>query len=292
MSQYHTINAGELERGFTAVARADGSPIAAGTVNYYLKCKSGANAGKWWRNSDQSWQAAETANAMAHDADGHWDILLTAGAAGPFTAGVRYREYMKESGDLHVPEGRLLACDAAPGTTGGPLVVGTGGGAVNPSGGKVLATIGIGDNADKSGYSLAAGNNVIGPTAGIVDDDIHTTGFKNGTVRLCARVFKDGADIHRADVATIAYSVFLLDDQDADARTAIEGHSGVSLSAASVIFDTLQSDSQASNYNFRHTVPIGVHAAFTIAGRNYLVEYTIMPVAGEKIILRFRVHVL
>ena len=37
---------------------------------------------------------------------------------------------------------------------------------------------------------------------------------------------------------------------------------------------------------------IGVHPAFTIAGRNYLAEYTIMPVAGEKIILRFRVHVL
>ena len=292
MSQYHTINAGELERGFTAIARLDGSPITAGTVNYYLKCKSGANAGKWWRDSDQSWQATETANAMTHDADGHWDVLLTAGVSGPFVAGVRYREYVKESGNLHVPEGRLLACDAAPGTTGGPLVVGAGSGGVNPSGGKVPATIASGDNSDKAGYSLAGNDGGVGPTAGVADEDIYTTAFKNGAARLCARVYKDGADIHQADVSTIVYSVFLLDDQDPDARTAIDGHSAVSLAAADVIFDTLQSDSQASDYNFRHVIPIAVHPAFTIAGRNYLVEYTIAPVAGEKIILRFRVHVL
>jgi hypothetical protein len=292
MSQYHTINAGELERGFTVVAKANGDPITTGTVNYYLKAKSGANAGKWWRNSDQTWLPAETANAMTHDADGHWDILLTAGATGPFVAGVRCLEYIKESGNLHVPDGRLLACDAAPGTTGGSLVVGTGMGGVNPSGGKVPATIAFGDNADKSGYSLADASGGVGPTANIADEDIHTTAFKNGTVRLCARVYKDGADIHRADVSAIVYSIFLLDDQDADSRTVVAGHNAVSLVVAGVVFDTLQSDSQASNYNFKHIVPISVAPAFTIAGRNYLAEYTITPVAGEKIILRFRVHIL
>jgi hypothetical protein len=83
-----------------------------------------------------------------------------------------------------------------------------------------------------------------------------------------------------------------LDDQDADARTAVTGHSAVPLAAADIIFDTLQNDSQASGYNFKHIIPIGVHPAFTIAGRNYLAEYTITPAVGEKIILRFRVHVL
>jgi hypothetical protein len=292
MSQYHTINAGELERGFTVIARLDGSPITAGTVNYYLKCKSGANAGKWWRDSDQSWQATETANAMTHDADGHWDVLLTAGGSGPFVAGVRCREYVKEDGNLHVPKGRLLVCDAAPGSPGGPLVVGAGAGGINPSGGKVAATIAPGDNADKTGYSLVGASGGVGPTAGIADEDIYTTAFKNGTARLCAHVYKDGADIHQADVATIAYSVFLLDDQDPDARAGIDGHTEASLDAADVIFDTLQSDSQASDYNFRHVIPIADYPAFTIAGRNYLVENTIAPVAGEKIILRFRVHVL
>jgi len=124
------------------------------------------------------------------------------------------------------------------------------------------------------------------------DADIYCTAFKNGTVRLLARVYFDGANVKQADVSTIVYNVFLLDDRDPDARTAVAGHSAVSLVVADVIFDMLQSDSQASDYNFRHVIPIGVHPAFTIAGRNYLVEYTIMPVAGEKIILRFRVHVL
>lgn len=313
MSQYHTINAGELERGFTVIARLDGSPITTGTVNYYLKCKSGVNAGKWWRNSDQTWQASETANAMTHDADGHWDILLSAGAAGPFVAGIRYREYVKEAANLHVPDGRLLVCDAAPGTTGGPLVVGTGSGGINPSGGKVpatiaagdnsdktgysvsgkvAATIAVGDNSDKTGYSLADASGGIGPTANIADEDIHTTAFKNGTARLCARVYIDGSDIQRANVSTIAYSVFLLDEQDPDIRTVVTGHSAVSLAVSDVIFDTLQSDSQTSNYNFRHIIPINVHPAFTIAGRNYLAEYTITPIVGQKLILRFRVNVL
>jgi hypothetical protein len=105
VSQYHSINAGETERFFTVVARASGAPITSGTVNYYLKAKSGANAGKWWKNADETWDAAETANAMTHDADGHWEIDL---ASSPFADGVRYLEYVKESGDLHVPQARHL----------------------------------------------------------------------------------------------------------------------------------------------------------------------------------------
>lgn len=105
MSQYHSINAGETERFFTVVARASGAPITSGTVNYYLKAKSGANAGKWWKDADQTWDVAETANAMTHDADGHWEIDLT---STPFADGVRCLEYVKESGDLHVPQARHL----------------------------------------------------------------------------------------------------------------------------------------------------------------------------------------
>lgn len=105
MSAYNSIDVGETIRTATVVARADGSPITTGTVNYYLKAKSGANSGKWFRNSDQTWQASETANAMSHDADGHWDITL---ALSPFLSGVKYVEYVKESADLHVPFARYL----------------------------------------------------------------------------------------------------------------------------------------------------------------------------------------
>ncbi len=180
---------------------------------------------------------------------------------------------------------------AAAGTSGGLLVVGTGSGGVNPSGGKVPATIAIGDNADKSGYSINGTSGGTGVTASVALEDIYATAFKNGAVALYARVYKNGADITTADLSTIVYSVYLLDGGDPDERTAIAGHTGVSLLVSSVIFDTLQSDLEAGNYNFKHTVPAGVTPAFTIAGRDYLVEYTLTPTAGEKIIVRFRIEV-
>ena len=105
-SDIHSVLVGELWRKASLVAKASGSAIAAGTVNYYLKALTGANAGKWWKNADQTWDVAETANAMTHQADGCWTITL---AATPFADAIIYLEYAKESGDLHVAgEGRLL----------------------------------------------------------------------------------------------------------------------------------------------------------------------------------------
>jgi hypothetical protein len=106
MSDIISIRVGEVWRSAGIVKKADGAPITAGTVNYYLKALTGDNAGKWWKNSDQTWAVAETANAMTHQADGNWSIQL---AATPFADGIVYLEYAKESGDLHVPaEGRML----------------------------------------------------------------------------------------------------------------------------------------------------------------------------------------
>jgi hypothetical protein len=130
------------------------------------------------------------------------------------------------------------------------------------------------------------------PSAGTSSEDIYVTAFKNGTERLTARVFLDGADITQAAVTSIAYSVYLLDANNPDSRTAVTGHSAVSLTKTDVVFDTIQTDSQSSNYNFRHTPPISTHEAFATAGRNYLVEYTITPVTGQKVIVRFRVSVI
>jgi hypothetical protein len=84
----------------------------------------------------------------------------------------------------------------------------------------------------------------------------------------------------------------LLDDSDKNARTAVEGHTSVSLTVANVIFDTVQTDYAASNYNFKHTPSNAAYPAFTIAGRHYLAEYTITLVSGETIIVRFKVNVL
>ena len=106
MSDILSIRVGEVWRGAGMVARADGSAITTGTVTHYLKALTGANAGKWWKNDDQTWAESETGTAMTHQADGRWTVEL---AASPFEVGVIYEEYAKESGDLHVPaEGREL----------------------------------------------------------------------------------------------------------------------------------------------------------------------------------------
>ena len=85
------------------VAKASGSPIISGTVNFYLIDKDGTNADKWYRGSDTSWQAAEAiAGAATHRADGHWYLSLPSAV---WERNVRYRLYAKESGDLHIPVG-------------------------------------------------------------------------------------------------------------------------------------------------------------------------------------------
>ena len=111
MSDVLSIRVGEVWRKAGMVAKASGSAITSGTVNHYLLAMSGDNAGKWWKNADQTWAATETATAMTHAADGSWTVEL---AESPFEAGVIYLEYAKESGDLHIAgEGRLLRGYAA-----------------------------------------------------------------------------------------------------------------------------------------------------------------------------------
>lgn len=110
MGDYRTVEAGStLARVMTLEARADMSPITSGTVNLYIKALSGANAGKWWKDSDNSWAASETANAMTHVADGHWTFAFS--SASPWTNGVLFLEYAKESGDLHRPVKNALVAE-------------------------------------------------------------------------------------------------------------------------------------------------------------------------------------
>ena len=90
------------------VARADGSPITAGAVNFYLIDDDGPNAGKWFRGSDDSWQASEAiAGAGTHKADGHWQRTIEAVAWKNMTS---YTLYAKESGDLHIPISTKVLC--------------------------------------------------------------------------------------------------------------------------------------------------------------------------------------
>ena len=127
--------------------------------------------------------------------------------------------------------------------------------------------------------------------------DIHSTAFKNGSVTLLARVVgADGDPIVQADVASAEYSVYLLDDRDPDARSAVTGHDGVALSVASIVFNSLQTDSlwtvDETGYNFRHVLDVSANQAFAIAGRRYLIQFELTPGSGQVILVRFRVNVI
>ena len=127
--------------------------------------------------------------------------------------------------------------------------------------------------------------------------DIYGTAFKNGSVTFLARIVgQDGANVLPSDIATVRYTVYLLDDQDADSRTAVAGHTNVSLGIADVLFNALQTDPiwtvDAIGYNFRHVLDVSAHPTFTIAGRRYLIEYQLMPLTGQKILVRFRINVI
>ena len=129
--------------------------------------------------------------------------------------------------------------------------------------------------------------------------DIFGTVFKNGTATLMARVLDDqAAPIVCGGIRSAVYSVFLLDDEDADARWAVPGHDRVPLTVGDVIFDQLESgppwdaSEDSAGYNFRHVPDASRQPAFPIAGRRYLVEYRLTPAAGQPILVRFRINVI
>jgi len=127
--------------------------------------------------------------------------------------------------------------------------------------------------------------------------DIHGVAFKNGSTTLLARVVgSDGQAIVQADISSAKYSVYLLDDQDADGRTPVSGHADVALEVADLVFNSLQTDAlwtvDAVGYNLRHVLDISENQAFTVAGRRYLVEFELTPGSGQVILVRFRVNVI
>ena len=123
--------------------------------------------------------------------------------------------------------------------------------------------------------------------------DVHGIVFKNGTATCLARVVgADAANITQSDIATITYSVYMLNDQNADTRADVTGHTDAALVVVDTIFDTLQTDAiwtiDDTGYNFKHEIDISSNEAFAIAGREYLVEFSLTPSSGQLILVRFR----
>ena len=127
--------------------------------------------------------------------------------------------------------------------------------------------------------------------------DIIGTVFKNGSATLLARVVgADGTPVNQADIASVQYGVYLLDNDDPDAETVVTGHDGVSIGVSSLIFDTLQTDSvwdvDETGYNFKHVLDVSANQAFAVAGRTYRIVFELTPAAGQIILVRFRVHAI
>jgi hypothetical protein len=128
-------------------------------------------------------------------------------------------------------------------------------------------------------------------------NDIYGTAFKNGSVTLLARIVgAQDENVLQANINSVHYTVYLLDDQNPDSRSAVAEHADVPLVVSEIIFDTLQTDPtwtvDTTGYNFRHVLDVSAHQAFAVAGRRYLVEYRLTPAVGQIILVRFRINVI
>lgn len=102
------------------VAKADGDPITSGTVTFYLRARNGANAGKWFRASDSTWQSAESSAGTATHIGTRatWELSIVAAA---WIGGVTYDLYGDESGHLQLDYTEQVVTWAPPNTGTGEV---------------------------------------------------------------------------------------------------------------------------------------------------------------------------
>jgi hypothetical protein len=122
------------------------------------------------------------------------------------------------------------------------------------------------------------------------------TVFKTSSGLLLARIDNWSAGyITQAIFGTAKYTIYLLDadyPNDPNTRTVVDNHEDVALTISAVVFDTLQTDAvwtrDVTGYNFKHQIDVKTNQAFTIAGRQYLVVVTLVPLVGQEIVVNFR----
>ena len=97
--------------------------------------------------------------------------------------------------------------------------------------------------------------------------------YEDSTFSVLARIHANGTNVVQADVSTITYSIYPTDSTTAHTTA-------TSLTVATVIFDTLQTDARwtkdITGYNWRHDVAATVLVDPT---KDYQIEYkvTILP---------------
>jgi hypothetical protein len=127
--------------------------------------------------------------------------------------------------------------------------------------------------------------------------DICGTVYRRGTALLLARVVaEDGHPITPGEIASAEYSIFEVDPEDPESRRPIAGHTARGVAVGGLITDSLRTDFpwdvDQTGYNFRHVLDVSEDPAFPAAGRHYLVEFSLRPVEGQIILVRFRLYAI
>ena len=127
--------------------------------------------------------------------------------------------------------------------------------------------------------------------------EIYGTVFSNCTATFLARIVDEsGIPLTISDIHSVKYTIFLLDDQNPVARTAVVGHEQITLQVSSVMFNTLQTNNiwsiDTAGYNFRHAPDTDNSESFPIPHRNYLIIYQIVPFEGASIHIHFHVNAI
>jgi len=126
-----------------------------------------------------------------------------------------------------------------------------------------------------------------------IANDVHGHVFKNSSVVLLARlVGEDGQLVTTSTLSSIEYTIYELDEANPDTLTPVSGHTSVSVTIGSAVFDDLQIDELWSvdqqGYNFRHVLDVSANQAFTKAGVHFLARFELIPTSGQTIVARFK----
>ena len=134
----------------------------------------------------------------------------------------------------------------------------------------------------------------VGPLAGINNADIPVNATPMQSGPLVATVYTaSGAYALIETTSSITYTIYDLEQTGPECITGwtpatVAGHSGVSLSPSSVMFDTLQTSALGTNYNFVHTPSESLGEPYPHAGV-FLIAYTFTPTFGSVFYVNFRV---
>lgn len=112
---------------------------------------------------------------------------------------------------------------------------------------------------------------------------IAVTIYEDSGAYLMARVLGgDGSAVAQADISSIAYSVYDMDDTSSPATG--------TLTVANVVYDSLQTDSRwtedTTGYNFGWSAPASL---FPSGSKVYLVEIALTPASGEVLHVKYKV---